>query len=76
MQKVEYELKTGPQGHIYLPKRIRETFGNTLKFLPNSNAAVIYPKNMEPGAVIKSLYLIISDLKLREEQNNRGAHAK
>ena len=75
MQKVEYELKTGPQGHIYLPKRIRETFGNTLKFLPNSNAAVIYPENMELGAVIKSLYLIISDLKLRVEQKNHEAQA-
>ena len=30
---MEYELKTGPQGHIYLPKLIRKTLGKNLKLL-------------------------------------------
>ena len=65
---MEYKLKTGPQGHIYLPKRIREAFGNTLKFLPNSSAAVIYPESADLETVIKSLHVIMGDLKLRAEQ--------
>jgi hypothetical protein len=62
---VEFELKTGPQGHVYLPKKIRDVFGDRMKFLPNANAAVIYSENADPKDVIKSLQVIISDLKLR-----------
>jgi hypothetical protein len=65
---MEYEIKTGPQGHIYLPKRIRQAFGDKLKFLPNAHAAVLYPENVDPETVIRSLHVIISDLKLRTDQ--------
>lgn len=65
---MEYELKTGPQGHIYLPKKIRQTFGEKLKFVPNAHAGVIYPENMDLESVIRSLHVIISDLKLRVEK--------
>jgi hypothetical protein len=63
--EMEFELKTGPQGHVYLPKNIRKVFGPKLKLLPNSNAAVLFPENTTPEAVIASLQVIISDLKLR-----------
>lgn len=62
---MEFNLKAGSQGHIYLPKRIREVFGDRMKLLPNATAAVIYPENVAPEDVIKSLQVIISDLKLR-----------
>jgi len=62
---MEYELKTGSQGHIYIPKRIREAFGEKLNFLPNAEAGVIYPKNADLNRVVKSLQIIIADLKLR-----------
>ena len=61
---MEYELKTGPQGHVYLPKRFREVFGRKFKFLPNSNAAVLYAQDTDPQVVIDSLLVIIADLKL------------
>ena len=63
---MEFKLKTGPQGHIYLPKKIREMLGDSMNFLPNSTAAVVYPENASPETVIKSLQVIISDLRLRK----------
>lgn len=68
---MEFELKTGPQGHVYFPKRIRRVFGDKLKLLPNSDAAVIFSENTEPEAVIASLQVIISDLKLRVNKERR-----
>jgi hypothetical protein len=62
---MEYKLKTGPQGHVYLPKRVREVFGQKFKFLPNSHAAALYAEDTEPQVVIDSLLVIIADLKLR-----------
>jgi hypothetical protein len=68
---VEFELKTGPQGHIYLPKKIRELFGKELTLLPNMSAGVIYSKNADPQTVIKSLRVIIEDLELRKKRGER-----
>ncbi len=62
---MEYELKAGPQGHIYFPKKIREALGNELKLLPNAEAGAIYPKHADLNRVIQSLEVIIADLKLR-----------
>jgi hypothetical protein len=62
---LEFELKTGPQGHVYFPKRIRELFGANLKAIPNTKALVIFGENTSPESVIASLQVIISDLKLR-----------
>jgi hypothetical protein len=62
---LEFKLKTGPQGHIYVPKKIREAFGQNLTLLPNSNAAVLFRENASPETVIRSLRVIISDLQLR-----------
>jgi len=65
--ETEFELKTGPQGHIYLPKKIREVFGEKLKLMPNAHAAAIYPADADLQAVIASLQLIVRDLTLRLE---------
>ncbi len=65
---MEYKLKTGPQGHIYFPKKIREVFGENWKFLPNANAAVIYSEGTDAETVIASLRVIIADLKLRRNK--------
>jgi len=69
---MEFELKAGPQGHFYFPKKIRETFGDKLKLLPNETAGAIYPENADPSKVIASLEVIIHHLKLqvREKKNH------
>jgi len=61
---LDYDLRTGSQGHVYLPKRIRETFGAKLKAVPNTKALVVYSEGTSPEEVIASLQVIISDLKL------------
>lgn len=70
---MEFKLRTGPQGHVYLPKKIREILGDRMTFLPNSTAAVIYPENTKPEAVIRSLQMIIRDLKNRLPEDQQKA---
>jgi len=72
--ETEFELKTGSQGHIYLPKRIRQIFGKKLRLLPDANAAAIYPVDADLRAVIASLQLIIQDLTLRLETKEKPSH--
>jgi hypothetical protein len=66
-KSIEFELKTGCQGHVYFPKKNRRVFGDKLRLLPDSNVAVIFPENADPEAIFKSLRVMISDLKLRIE---------
>jgi hypothetical protein len=63
---MEFELKTGPQGHVYFPKRIRKIFGEKMKLLPNDITGVIYSENARLSDVIASLELIIQHLALQE----------
>jgi len=65
---MEFELKAGPQGHIYFPKKIRDLLGEKLKLLPNDHAGAIYPENAEPDQVIASLEIIIDLLRLRQRR--------
>jgi hypothetical protein len=65
---MEFELKTGPQGHVYLPKLFRKAFGSKMKLLPDDIAGVIYPENANPQDVIASLEVIIQHLKLQEKK--------
>ena len=62
---MEFELKIGKQGHVYLPKSIRRNFGEKLKAVPNTRALVIFSENTVPQAVISSLKVIIADLELQ-----------
>jgi hypothetical protein len=64
---MEFNLRTGPQGHVYFPKRIRKIFGEKMKLLPNNIAGVIYPENAQLSDVIASLELIIQHLALQKK---------
>jgi hypothetical protein len=64
---MEFELKAGPQGHVYFPKRIRKIFGEKMKLLPDDIVGVIYPENAHLSDVIDSLKLIIQHLTLQEK---------
>jgi hypothetical protein len=66
---MEYELKTGPQGHVYFPKIVRENFGSKLRFLPEGMAAAIYPEYAKTDDVIDSLVVIIQQLELLKRKN-------
>ncbi|MCK4481678.1 hypothetical protein KAU55_00515 [Candidatus Bathyarchaeota archaeon] len=62
---MEIELKSGPQGHIYLPKRIRTNWGKNYKLTPNWKAGVIYPSDAKPEDVLKSLETLVLEFKHR-----------
>jgi hypothetical protein len=61
---MEFKLKTGPQGHVYFPKRVREVFGDKLNLLPDNFAGAIYPEDANIDEVISSLQVIIEHLTL------------
>ena len=63
---MEFELKTGSQGHVYFPKLVRDTFGPKMRLLPDNVAGAIYPENANPSDVIASLEVIIQHLRLQE----------
>ncbi len=65
---MDIKLKTGPQGHIYLPKNVRETWGDEYKLTPNYKAGVIYPSNTNPKDVLKSLQTLMTEFKHRAEE--------
>jgi bifunctional DNA-binding transcriptional regulator/antitoxin component of YhaV-PrlF toxin-antitoxin module len=64
---VKFRLKTNPVGQIYLPKEVREELGDRYILVANSRAAVIFPEDAPLELVIKSLEVIILDLKNRLE---------
>ena len=64
---MDIKLKTGPQGHIYLPKQVRENWGEEYKLTPNWKAGIIYPSNTDPKDVLKSLETLLSEFKHRTE---------
>jgi bifunctional DNA-binding transcriptional regulator/antitoxin component of YhaV-PrlF toxin-antitoxin module len=70
--ETEFKVRVGPQGHIYLPKVVREALGKELKIIPDAHAAAIYPADAHPQAIIVSLRLIIQDLKLHLEAEQRA----
>ena len=68
------KLKTGSQGHIYLPKAIRKQWGDEYNLTPNWKAGVIYPISADPKDVLKSLELLTVDFRNRveSEANHNG----
>jgi bifunctional DNA-binding transcriptional regulator/antitoxin component of YhaV-PrlF toxin-antitoxin module len=52
------------QGHIYLPKAVRETLGTEVKIIPGEQVAVLYSANNSKEKIIRSLQLIIQEIKL------------
>jgi len=74
---MKYKLKIGPQGHIYLPKRIRETWGSSnLVIFPDVNAAVLAPANRNYEDLLKSLEIIEADIKHRKAMKAKKPTAK
>ena len=70
---MEFELKTGPQGHVYLPKIVRKTFGESIILIPNSIAGAIFRKDANPDDVITSLETIISSLRITQRAASQNS---
>lgn len=65
---VEFGITVNRSQHsAYIPKILIKTLGFKLVLLPNSNAAVIYPQGKDLNVVLRSLEIILQDIKLRNE---------
>jgi hypothetical protein len=67
---MEFRLKTGPQGHVYLPKKVRQAFGTEILLFPDNDAGVIYSEKAETSDVIASLEVIIQHLRLQQRKKS------
>ena len=65
---MEYLLKIGPQGHIYLPKIVRDSFGDRMKFFPDEIAGVIYSEDAKLEDVLATIEVIVEHLKLMQRK--------
>jgi len=66
---VEFQIKVHPEQRVaYIPKEIYQTFGSNLKIVANHYAAIIFRDDATLGDVIRSLELILADLKHRSEK--------
>jgi hypothetical protein len=65
---VEFTIKVHPaQRQAYIPKEIIEAFGLRLKAKPARYAMIIYPEGMDLALVIRSLEILLEDLRLERE---------
>jgi hypothetical protein len=61
--KMRFRIRVQRQGHIYLPKAVREALGNELKIIPGEYVAVLYPANAEKSKILASLQLIMQEIE-------------
>jgi len=73
---VRFQAKINSQGQVYFPSEIREELDTKeLELLGNARAIVIYPRGTRPSEVLRSLKVVIEDLRhrkeLQEERENK-----
>ncbi|MEM0488748.1 MAG: hypothetical protein QW707_06050 [Candidatus Bathyarchaeia archaeon] len=62
---VEFQIKINPKQRLaYIPKEVFEAFGPRLKMKTDRYAAIIFPENLDRELLIRSLTLLLEDLKL------------
>lgn len=50
-------------GVVRIPAEVRDAFGDDIEMLPNLMSMVLYPANADKRKVIRSLQVIIRDLR-------------
>jgi hypothetical protein len=69
---VKFETKWDKNFKIYIPKEIRKAFKtNRLVIMPNSFAAVMFPRGNQIERVIKSVEILLADLKHQLEAKSK-----
>jgi len=62
---VEFDITIHPkQRQAYIPKEIVVALGHKLKARPDRYAVLMYPEGVDPALVIKSVEILLQDLKL------------
>ena len=62
---VELRTNMTRSGMVYIPKEVRESFGQALRIIPDARAAVVFPDGTDYDDVLCSLRIIITDIKHR-----------
>jgi bifunctional DNA-binding transcriptional regulator/antitoxin component of YhaV-PrlF toxin-antitoxin module len=78
---VKFKASINPHGQVYLPTEIRaELATRLLEILGNARAIVLYPRGTSPSEVLRSLEVVMFDLKHRQElakkQRKRDARSE
>jgi len=70
---VEFKVKVHPEQRLmYVPKEIYQTFGSNLKIIANHFAAVFFREDTSLADVIRSVEIVLEDLKHRVSQSKEG----
>lgn len=70
----EFRIKVNPKQNLaYIPRKLVESLGNTLKIVLSSEAAIIYSDRTPLEDVVASVEIILQDLKLRITIDQRAA---
>jgi len=66
---VKFNLKIHPKQRLcYVPKELYEVIGTNPEVVPDAFAALFFKKDTPPEKIIKSIEIILEDLKLRFEK--------
>ena len=70
---VEFRISIHPKQRVaYIPKEIVEALGYKVKAKPNRYAVILYPEGIDRSLVIKSLEILLADLKLEVAKDVEG----
>jgi len=62
---MEMKTKITDAGVFYVPKELRDAFGQRIKIIPNASAAVFFSQKTRYEDVLASLRIIQADLEHR-----------
>jgi len=61
---VEFKIKVHPEQHLaYIPQELYAMLGSRLKAVGDQAAVVFFPEDMKTEDVLRSLEIIMSDLR-------------
>ena len=69
---MKIKLKANKQGQIYLPKSLREQWGNVYVLIPNVVGGYIYIENAGAKGALKSLDVVKRELEHRAELEEKS----
>jgi bifunctional DNA-binding transcriptional regulator/antitoxin component of YhaV-PrlF toxin-antitoxin module len=71
---MKIELKANQQGQIYLPKLLRDEWGNEYFLIPDAEGGVLFRRDVKAKNALRSLDVIRKELEHRaeiEEENHK-----
>ncbi len=61
-------IEPQPRGGVHFPKSIRDDLGNKIAYVPNANAVILFPLDIDPDKVLHSLEVLKMDIEGRIEE--------